>query len=189
MRSLKIRFSTRRIHIFPTRQQPGGEQTRIFPKILLCRDSDGQALIEATVVVVLVSVMSLVLIQPALTLMVRMVAGYATGCLARASATDSSIFTNTQEVYETYVKHKLEVLPGGSYFYDSQSVKVEVTSGDQNGFYQAKVSLLQKPLPFVGKFMAQSDGLIHIEERTSLYKSSAFSDASYKDTELILGGQ
>lgn len=160
-----------------------------FLKTLLCRNSDGQALVEAVVVVMLVSVMSLVLIQPALTLMVRMVVGYATGCLARASATDSSLFTNREEVFETYVKHKLNVLPSGSYFYDAQSVKVEVGSASGDSLYQVKVSLSQRPLPFVGVLMAQNDGQIHIEERASLYSASAFADSSYRESELVLGGQ
>lgn len=189
MRSLKTHFWTMSILTSLMRQVRRGARIHTFLRILLFRNQGGQALVEAPIVIVLATAMALTLLQPSLTLMVRMVVGYATGCLARAAATEQGTFQNKQDVLTTYVRHKLEVLPPGQFFFKRSSLKVELNETDSVGLLLVKVAVSQKPLPLVGGFLASSDGFIHIEEKTELYDGLAFSDRTYTEPEVVVGGR
>lgn len=184
-----ILFWEKHIRAYHKRLLQRGEQTSIFQTISLCRDEEGQALVEAVVVMTLSSFMALALLQPALTCMVRIVVGYSAGCLARAAETESSVFAHKQDAYALYIKHKLEVLPEGDYFFNRASLKVTVAPRSSAGQYSAKVSVAQKPLPFVGGLLAQTDGLIHIQEEAVLTDATVVRGASHDSEDVILEGR
>lgn len=189
MRSLKIRFWTKSTRTSLMRRAQREGQTLTLLRILSFRDQVGQALVEAPFVIALATTMVLSLLQPSLTLMVRMVVGYTAGCLARVASTEQGTFQNKQETLTTYVRHKLEVLPSSELFFRRNSLKVEVAEAGQTGLLQVRISVNQRPLPIVGRFLAGSDGFIHIEEKTALYDGLAFSDRSYADSEVVVGGK
>lgn len=159
-------------------------------KMFFCIEcEEGQALVEAPIVVGILTCMIVMLIQPCLCLTTRAMVGYAAACLARVDATaTTSAVENPESIYRTYIEHKLGALPKGSYFYIPSSLSVTSGEIDDGNKRKIEISVKQKPLPLFGALLAESDGLIHISEKTLVHDSLAFSLPTEK-RELVVGAE
>lgn len=154
------------------------------------RQEEGQALVETPIIIGILTCMVFMLIQPCLTLITRVMVGYATASLARVEATSSTATVqNAESVYRQYIQHKLNALPKSDYFYLPSSLDVVTGAGSDASKREIEISVKQQPLPIVGALLAEDDGCIHIKEKTSVLDSLAFSQPENTQQDLIVGAQ
>lgn len=150
----------------------------------------GQSLVEAPLIICTLTCMVIMLIQPCLSFTTRAMVGFACASLSRVDATAStSSEQERQSVYRQYVEHKMGALPKTPYFYIPSSIEIKSGSSTDASVRDVEISVEQKPLPLIGAFLADDDGLIHITEKTSVYDSLAFSQTDENEKDLVVGAE
>lgn len=124
----------------------------------------GQALTEAPFAITLVCVLCLMMIQPSLTFITKMVMGFTVAHCGRVAATDTS--GSSVDFLTNIAKSKLSVLPDTPLFYIPGSVDLEVDGAPSGPDINITLSLKQKPLPGLGALLGiGSQGEIKLEKK------------------------
>ncbi len=129
------------------------------------RDDRGQALTEAPVIITVLCVLSLILLQPVVTLYTKMVLGAAAASLCRVVATEAGgrDAASGQRLLWTYAEGKIAGLPRGSAFQIPGSLRVEVSGDAYADKVSVQLSLSQKTLPLLGLLVgAGSNGSVEV---------------------------
>lgn len=157
---------------------------------LLIREDQGQALVEAPLIVLFCTVCVLLLLQPGLTMLVRTIMGHSVGSLVRENSVASSAkVALTPEVFKQHLLHSLSVLPASPYFFDPQSLEVKLGGVDGSGWCSVSLKVEQKPLPIIGPLLKRGTNSITIEERTKVLDTLTFSDRNFDKSQLIIGAE
>jgi len=128
------------------------------------KSEQGQALVEAPVIIVTICMLALILFQPIVTLYTKMVLGSAAASLCRVVATDSASpgsggdASASTRLLQTYAEGKIAGLPRGSAFQVPGSLRLEVAGDAHAAKVSVRLSLTQKALPLLGLLVGADRG-------------------------------
>lgn len=146
----------------------------------------GQALVEAPLAIALVCVLCLMMIQPALTLITKMVMGFTVAHCGRVAATDVS--GNSADLLTSVAKSKLSMLPKSPVFYIPSSVELEIEGSPSSTDIDITLSLKQKPLPGLSVLLgADSQGEIKLEKKARVGGTIRGVNQTSQPVDLVVG--